>query len=83
MVEKSEWEKNHEKKQKKQITDRNKGINSMTEKQRELVQKTYTIMSDVLTNIYDMDDIYLSDIREMNSVMWKLKHEFNLESYNG
>ena len=79
MTIKSEWEK----KQKKVHIDRKKGIKSMTQDQREIVIKAHRALSDVLSNIYDMDDLYLSDIRELNTVMWKLKHEFNLEDNNG
>jgi len=79
MTIKSEWEK----KQKKVLIDRKKGIKSMTQDQREIVIKAHRALSDVLSNIYDMDDLYLSDIRELNTVMWKLKHEFNLEDNNG
>lgn len=83
MVNKSEWQLNYDKKQKKILTDRKKGIKSLTKEQLEVVEKAHRSLSDVLQNIYDMDDIYLSDIRELNTVMWKLKHEFDLENYNG
>ena len=83
MTNKSEWQLNYDKKQKKILTDRKKGIKSLTKEQFEIVEKAHRSLSDVLQNIYDMDDIYLSDIRELNTVMWKLKHEFDLENYNG
>jgi len=83
MAKKSTWQLNHEKNQKKIITDRKKGIDYLSKEQKEVVQKAHIIMSDILHNIYEMDDIYLSDIREMNTVMWKLKHEFDLENYHG
>ena len=27
-----------------------------------------------------MEDIYLSDIREMNSAMWKIRHAFDISN---
>jgi len=74
---KTEWEIQ----QAKIDADRKKAMKSMTEEQIEVIRKTHNALEDVLTNIQDIEDIYLSDIRALNECMWKLKHEFNL-GYN-
>lgn len=71
---KSEWEIQ----QAKIDADRKKAMKSMTEEQIEVIRKTHNALEDVLTNIQDIEDIYLSDIRALNECMWKLKYEFNL-----
>ena len=71
---KTEWEIQ----QAKIDADREKAMKSMTEEQIEVIRKTHNALEDVLTNIQDIEDIYLSDIRALNECMWKLKYEFNL-----
>lgn len=77
MTKKTEWEIQ----QAKIDADRKKAMKSMTEEQIEVIKKTHNALEDVLTNIQDIEDIYLSDIRALNECMWKLKYEFNL-GYN-
>jgi hypothetical protein len=74
MTKKTEWEIQ----QAKIDADRKKAMKSMTEEQIEVIRKTHNALEDVLTNIQDIEDIYLSDIRALNECMWKLKYEFNL-----
>jgi hypothetical protein len=74
MTKKTEWEIQ----QAKIDADRKKAMKSMTEEQIEVIKKTHNALEDVLTNIQDIEDIYLSDIRALNECMWKLKYEFNL-----
>lgn len=74
MAKKTEWQIQ----QAKIDADRKKAMKSMTEEQIEVIRKTHNALEDVLTNIQDIEDIYLSDIRALNECMWKLKYEFNL-----
>jgi hypothetical protein len=60
------------------MTSRNKGIKTMTKEQMKAVEKAHNVLTDVLTNINQLEDIFLSDIREMNDAMWSLKNEFEL-----
>lgn len=69
MTKKTEWEIQ----QAKIDADRKKAMKSMTEEQIEVIKKTHNALEDVLTNIQDIEDIYLSDIRALNECMWKLK----------
>lgn len=74
MAKKTEWQIQ----QAKIDANRKKAMKSMTEEQIEVIRKTHNALEDVLTNIQDIEDIYLSDIRALNECMWKLKYEFNL-----
>ena len=64
------------------MTSRNKGIKTMTKEQMKAVEKAHNVLTDVLTNINQLEDIFLSDIREMNDAMWNLKNEFQLNNVN-
>ena len=78
MTKKSEWQIEEE----QLNTIRKKGIKTMTKQQMKAVEKAHNVLTDVLTNINQMEDIFLSDIREMNEAMWSLKNEFQLNSVN-
>ena len=58
---------------------RKKALKNLTEHQLQAVKETHATLYRVLDSISELEDVYLSDIREMNSAMWKLKYEFNLE----
>ena len=53
-------------------------MKSLTEEQLSTIKKVYITLETVLYNIREIDDIYLTDIKEMDQIMWQLKHEFNL-----
>jgi len=74
MTKKTEWEL----KQQKIITDRKKGLKALSSQQKEAIKLAHQSLVNVLGNIQDMEDIYLSDIRDMNTAMWKLRHEFEI-----
>lgn len=71
---KTKWQLEHEKK----VIERSKGMKALTENQLQAVKEAHRILKNVLINISDVEDIYLSDIRDMNESMWKLEHQFNL-----
>ena len=74
MTKKTEWQIKEE----QLNTIRKKGIKTMTKQQMKAIEKAHNVLTDVLTNINQMEDIFLSDIREMNDAMWSLKNEFQL-----
>ena len=74
MTKKTEWQIKEE----QLNTIKKKGIKTMTKQQMKAVEKAHNVLTDVLTNINQMEDIFLSDIREMNDAMWNLKNEFQL-----
>tara|TARA_R100000541_G_scaffold58255_1_gene69263 strand:- start:756 stop:989 length:234 start_codon:yes stop_codon:yes gene_type:complete len=74
MGRKSKWELEQD----KIIATRKKAMKALTENQLKAVQKTFRTLENVLVNIREMEDIYLSDVREMDTCLWKLNIEFNL-----
>ena len=78
--EKNEWEIERERLAK----EREIGMKSMTTDQIKAVKRAHTTLVNVLRNIKEMDDMYLSDMRDMDEAMWKLEHQLNLhkEEYN-
>tara|TARA_R100001460_G_C3473326_1_gene167424 strand:- start:37 stop:282 length:246 start_codon:yes stop_codon:yes gene_type:complete len=60
-----------------------RAMNSLTQDQLITIQNTHKIIGEVLQNIKEIDDLYLSDIRNLETSFWKLKHEFLLEDNNG
>tara|TARA_R110001592_G_scaffold346945_1_gene639856 strand:+ start:36 stop:269 length:234 start_codon:yes stop_codon:yes gene_type:complete len=74
MGRKSKWELDQD----KIIATRKKAIKNLTENQLKAVRKTFDTLENVLVNIREVEDIYLSDIRKMETCLWKLNNEFNL-----
>jgi len=74
MTKKTDWQI----KQDKINSERKKGLKAMTKDQKESVQKAWKAIESVLTSIREVEDVYLSDIRELDKAYWDLNHEFKL-----
>ena len=74
MAKKTEWEIERD----KYVAIRKKAMKSLTPEQLETLKKIYITLDTVLYNIREIDDIYLSDIRDLDNCKWQLKNEFNL-----
>lgn len=74
MTKKTEWEL----KQEDILINRKKGLKALSIEQKEAIKLAHQSLVNVLGNIQDMEDIYLSDIRDMNTAMWKIRHEFDI-----
>ena len=74
MSKKTEWEIERD----KYIAVRKKAMKSLTPEQLETLKKIHITLDTVLYNIREIDDIYLSDIRDLDNCKWQLKNEFNL-----
>jgi|TARA_B110000211_G_scaffold210296_1_gene248262 hypothetical protein len=74
MGRKAKWELERD----KQDALRKKATKSLTEDQLQALNKTYKAIENALYNIREMEDLYLSDIRNLDNAFWKLKHQFNL-----
>ena len=74
MTKKNEWEIERD----MADTLRENAVKSLTSDQLNAINKTYKTLETVLSNIKIMEDIRLSDIRNLNNAFWKLKHAFNL-----
>ena len=79
MTKKEKWE--IERDQEKAL--KREAINSLTKDQLITIQNTHKIISDVLLNIKEIDDLYLSDVKNLETCFWKLKNDFLLEDNNG
>jgi len=74
MAKKNKWEIERD----KADAIRAKAMKSLTPQQLSTIEKAHTTLETVLYNIREIEDIYLTDIKEMNEVLWQLKNEFNL-----
>jgi hypothetical protein len=74
MTKKTDWQI----KQETINTKRKKGLKAMTKDQKESVKKAWRAIESVLTSIREVEDVYLSDIRELDKAYWDLNHEFKL-----
>ena len=74
MSKKTEWEIERD----KQVALRTKAMKSLTPEQLSTIKKVFITLETVMYNIREIDDIYLTDIKEMDICMWQLKNEFNL-----
>ena len=79
MGRKSKWELERDKEE----ALKKKAIKSLTEDQIKAINKAYESIKDALCNAREIEDLYLSDIRNLDMAMWKLKHEFKLEDNHG
>ena len=74
MSKKTEWEIQRD----KYDAIRKKAMKSLTPEQLQTLEKVHITLDTVLHNIREIDDIYLTDIKELDICMWQLKNEFNL-----
>jgi hypothetical protein len=58
---------------------RQKGIEGMSDEQLETVKETEKHLSSALQMLFDCQDLYLSDIRNLEQSMWDLRRSFNLD----
>jgi hypothetical protein len=71
---KTEWQLEHERREK----ERAESMKGLTKDQMQAIKRVHRTLKNVLHNIREMDDIYLSEIRDMDEAMWKVEHQFNL-----
>ena len=74
MPKKNEWEIERD----KADVIRSKAMKGLTEDQLKAINRTYKAIEDALHNIREMEDLYLSDIRNLDNAFWVLKYQFNL-----
>jgi hypothetical protein len=58
---------------------RKKGIQGMSEEQLKTVKETEKHLSSALQMLFECQDLYLSDIRNLEQSMWDLRRSFNLD----
>jgi len=58
---------------------RQKGIQGMTDEQMKAVKETERHLSSALQMIFECQDMYMSDIRNLEQSMWDLRRAFDLD----
>jgi len=58
---------------------RQKGIQGMSEEQMKAVKEAEKHLSSALQMLFDCQDLYLSDIRNLEQSMWDLRRSFDLD----
>ena len=64
----------------RQTKKNNIGMSKLTEKQLKSIKKTHETLSNALEMLRDCQDLYLSDIRELDNCYWQLNNNFNLDN---
>ena len=62
-----------------QMTKQNTTKKHLTIDELEIIQKTHDVLRDVLDSIYDIQDISLSHIKELDLIYYKLRYHFDLK----
>ena len=58
---------------------RKKGIDNLTDEQMKAVKETEKHLSSALQMLFECQDLYLSDIRNLEQSMWDLRRTFDLD----
>jgi phosphoribosylaminoimidazole-succinocarboxamide synthase len=58
---------------------RKKGIDNLTDEQIKAVKETEKHLSSALQMLFECQDLYLSDIRNLEQSMWDLRRTFDLD----
>ena len=53
-------------------------MDGLTAEQKITIRKTYSTLNRVTNSILECQDIWLSDISELNASMWAMRKQFNL-----
>lgn len=69
------WEKQREKHRR----ERQKGIDKLSQEQRDAVKEAYEALSTAMMSLHDCQDLWMSDVKKMDDSMWQLRRLFNLE----
>ena len=59
--------------------NRKKGIDGMTDEQMKAVKETERHVSSALQMLFECQDLYLSDLRNLEQSMWDLRRAFDLD----
>lgn len=53
-------------------------MDGLTAEQKTTIRKTYRTLNRVTNSILECQDVWLSDISELNASMWAIRNQFNL-----
>jgi len=71
---------NYQEERERQTKKNNIGMSKLTEKQLQSIKKTHETLSNALDMLRECQDMYLSDIRELDNCYWQLNNNFNLDN---
>ena len=63
----------------KKKNDCQKGIDNLTDEQMKAIKETERNLSSALQMLFECQDLYLSNIRNLEQSMWDLRRTFNLD----
>jgi len=63
----------------KKKNDCQKGIDNLTDEQMKAIKETERNLSSALQMLFECQDLYLSDIRNLEQSMWDLRRTFDLD----
>ena len=72
----------YEREQKERETKRKKGMKSLTKAQLKVLKRSHNNLRKLINDIEEMNDLYLSDIRELTSCFYAMGNEFVLDNSN-
>ena len=58
---------------------RQKGIDKLSQEQRDAVKEAYEAISGAMQSMHDCQDLWMSDVKKLDDSMWQLRRQFNLE----
>ena len=61
---------------------RQKGIEGMSDEQLKTVKETEKHLSSALQMLFECQDLYLTDIRNLEQSMWDLRRSFKLDRHD-
>ncbi len=70
----------YDREQKERKTKRQKGMKSLTAAQLKVLKRSHNNLRKLIMEIEEMNDLYLSDIRELNSCFYDIGNEFLLDN---
>ena len=75
MAKKEKWEIERDKENKLKAD----AMKSLTKDQLDAINLAHKAIEDALLNIREIEDLYLSDIKNLDIAFWRLRNQFNLE----
>ena len=69
------WDKQRE----KDRACRQKGIDKLSQEQRDAVKEAYEAISGAMQSMHECQDLWMSDVKKLDESMWQLRRLFNLE----
>jgi hypothetical protein len=69
------WDKQRE----KDRACRQKGIDKLSQEQRDAVKEAYDAISSAMMSLHECQDLWMSDVKKLDDSVWQLRRQFNLE----